>query len=247
MKSLYILLFVLVSSCYINSVWAQLDPEYWDRGGNISLYGGITYPSSEFSSTSSTGLFAQDGFQFGVEVNYIIKYGLGIGLDLGGEWFKFDQQAFRNYANPETMDLKTPYSSTYFGLNFLANIPIVINDDHFTVNLFAMGTPGLRGIRIPELDLTYDELDNRYVEVSYRPRASVSGYLAFRGGIQFLINNAFGLSFSYKAVMRNQHKLKYSVRSFDAEGVLYEDENYLNSFFNSESYQIGLIFLLGVD
>jgi hypothetical protein len=47
--------------------------------------------------------------------------------------------------------------------------------------------------------------------------------------------------------MRSQQKLNYSVRSFDAEGVLYEDENYLNSYFNSESYQIGLVFLLGVD
>ena len=247
MRILYAPLFILVSLCSINPVCAQLNPEYWDGGGNISLYGGITYPSSEFSSTSSTGLFAQNGFQFGVEGNYIIKYGLGIGIDFGGEWFKINEQSFRNHANPETMVIKGGYSSPYFGLNFVANIPIVIDDNHFTVNLFAVGTPGLRGIKIPDIDLTYDELDNKYIEVSYRPRSSTSGYLAYRGGIQFLINNKFGLSLSYKGVMRSQHKLKYSVRSFDAKGVLYEDENYLNSYFNSDSYQIGLVFLLGVD
>jgi hypothetical protein len=109
-------------------------------------------------------LFAQNGFQFGIEGNYIIKYGLGIGLDLGGEWFKVDEQAFMDYANPETMDIKGGYSSTYFGLNIVANLPIVIDDNHFTINLFAAGTPGIRGIRIPSIDLTYNEIDNRYIE-----------------------------------------------------------------------------------
>jgi hypothetical protein len=247
MKRLYISLLVLISLSSLKSAWAQVDFEHLDRGGNFSIYGGMTIPSSEFSSTSSSGLFAQNGFQFGIEGNYIIKYGLGIGLDLGGEWFKVDEQAFMDYANPETMDIKGGYSSTYFGLNIVANLPIVIDDNHFTINLFAVGTPGVRGIRIPPIDLTYNELDNRYIEVSYRPRASVSGYLAVRGGMQLLFNNKFGLTLSYKRVMRSQQKLNYSVRSFDAEGVLYEDENYLNSYFNSESYQIGLVFLLGVD
>ena len=246
MKTLYITLAVLVSFCTVNSVWGQIDMEYLDKGGNINIYGGITYPSSEFSSTTSSGLFAKDGFQFGVEGNYIIKYGIGIGLDLGGEWFRVDEQAFRDYANPETMEIKGPYASTYFGLNIVANLPIVIDDDHFTINLFAVGTPGIRGIRIPEIDLTYNELDNRYVEVSYRPRPGTSGYISYRGGIQFIFNNAFGLSLSYKGVMRSQHKLNYSVRSFDAEGQLYEEENYLNTYFNSESYQVGLLFVLGV-
>jgi hypothetical protein len=225
---------------------AQVDMEYLDRGGNINIYGGITYPSSEFSSTTPTGGFAQNGFQFGIEGNYIIKYGIGIGLDLGGEWFQVDKQAFWDYANPQTMEIKGGYTSTYFGLNVLANFPIVISDDHFTINLFAMATPGLRGVRIPAIDLTYNELENRYVEVSYRARPGTNGYIAFRGGVQFLFNNAFGLNFSYKRVMRNQQQLYYSVRSFDAEGNLYEDENYLTSYFNSVSYQVGLIFLLGV-
>jgi len=247
MKSLYINLFILVALVSINPVCAQLDFKYWDGGGNINIYGGITYPSSEFSSTSSTGLFAKNGFQFGIEANYIIKNGIGIGLDVGGDWFEVDQQAFRDYANPQTMNIKGGYSSTYLGLNIVTNIPIIIVENHFTVNLFAVGTPGLRGMSIPAIDLTYDELDNRYVEVSYRPRASASGYFAARGGIQLLFKNAFGLSFSYKRVMRNQRTLDYSVRSFDALGVLYEDENFLNSYFNSESYQVGLIFLLGVD
>jgi len=247
MKTIYTSLFAIVFLCFTNNLWAQLDIEFLDGGGNISLYGGITYPSSEFSSTASTGLFAKNGFQFGIDGNYIIKYGLGIGLDLGGEIYRMDKNAFLKYANPKTMDIYGGYTLTYFGLNVVANIPIVIDDDHFTINLFGVGTPGFRGIRIPEIDLTYNELDNRFVEVSYRPRSSTSGYIAYRGGIQFLFNNKFGLSFSYKAVLRSQHKLKYSVRSFDAEGKLYENEDYLASYFNSESYQAGLIFLLGVN
>lgn len=246
MKTLYNLLLVLLCACFTNSGWAQLKPEYLDKGGNINIYGGITYPGSEFSSTTSTGLFAKNAFQFGIEGNYIIKYGFGLGLDLGGEWFKFDQQAFSKYADPETIDVKGGYSSTYFGLNFVANIPIVLDKKHFTVNFFIVGTPGLRGIRIPSIDLTYDEILNKYVEVTYRSRANTAGYLAYRGGIQFLLNNAWGLSLSYKGVMRSQHRLNYSVRMFDAEGELYEEENYLSTYFNSESYQVGLIFLLGV-
>jgi hypothetical protein len=247
MKTLYKLFLILIFMCSINITWAQWNPEFLDKGGNINIYGGITYPSSEFSATTSNGLFAKNAFQFGIEGNYIIKYGLGIGLDLGGEWFKFDKQAFSNYANPETIDVKGSYSSSFFGINFVANIPIVFDKKHFTVNLFVVGTPGLRGIRIPSIDLTYDELINRYVEVSYRSRANTQGYLAYRGGIQFLFNNTFGLSLSYKGVKRDQLRLNYSVRLFDAEGELYEEENYLNSYFNSESYQIGLIFLLGVN
>lgn len=245
MKTLNILFILLFISSI--TVWAQVDPEYLDGGGNINIYGGISYPNSEFSAKTPNGLFAGNAFQFGIEGNYFIKYGLGIGIDFGGEWYKFDKQAFSNYADPETIEVKGGYSLSYFGLNFVANLPIVIDKNDFTINLFAVGTPGLRGIRIPTIDLTYDELVNRYVEVSYRSRANTSGYLAYRGGIQFLFNNAFGLSLSYKGVKRSKQKMNYSVRMFDAAGELYEDENYLNSYFNSESYQVGIIFLLGVD
>lgn len=247
MKTSHSLLVVaLMFVCSINSAWAQLKPEFLDKGGNMNIYGGITYPESDLSSNTSNGLFAENGFQFGVEANYIIKYGFGIGLDLGGDWFKFNQEAFSKYANPETIDVEGGYSSTYFGLNIISNIPIVLDKNHFTINLFIVGTPGLRGMRIPSIDLTYNETLNKYVEVSYQSRASTAGYLAFRGGIQFLINNTWGLSLSYKRVMESQQKLNYSVRMFDAEGELYEEENYISSNFKSESYQIGLIFLFGV-
>lgn len=231
----------------MHSAWAQLDPEFLDGGGNIGIYGGITYPSVEFSSTGTNGLYAQNGFHFGIEGNYIIKYGFGIGVDLGGEGYSIDKQAFRNFMKPETMEIKGGYSGSYFGINLVANVPIVIDDDHFTINLFGVGTAGLRGVRIPEIDLTYSELENKYVEVSYRARPSTSGYISYRGGMQLLFNNKFGISFSYKAVLRSQHKLKYSVRAFDTDGVLFEDENFMVSYFDSESYQFGLVFLLGVD
>lgn len=247
MKTIYNLFLIVFILGSIHSLKAQVDLEYWDNAGNINIYGGISYPNSEFSSKTSNGLFAGNAFQFGFEGHYIIKYGLGLGLDLGGEWYKFDKEAFSSYANPESIVVKGGYSSSYFGLNFVANLPIVIDDDHFTINLFAVGTAGLRGIRIPSIDLTYDEILNRYVEVTYRSRANTTGYLAYRGGIQFLFNNKFGLSLSYKGLKRDKVRMNYSVRMFDAEGELYEEENYLNSYFNAESYQIGFMFLLGVD
>jgi hypothetical protein len=224
----------------LNESNAQVDPTYFDKTTNLKLYGGLTIPSQEFSNTSSNGGLATNAYQIGFEINSIIKYGIGVGLDVGVDKYGFDYMAFNNYANAQTIETIGRYSSTFFGLNLSYNLPIKITRN-FALKVFGIGSAGLRGMRIPEIDLTYDEINNKYVEVSYRPRSSTMGYLSYRAGIEFIFNERWGISTSYKSVVRSQHRIYYSTRSFDTAGELYESEDFLSTYLDSKSYQIGVL------
>ncbi len=242
-----ILLSILIISLLSKKAEAQPDFNYWNEAGYFKLMAGSVSPGTNFGSTSSNGLFADNGFQIGLDLNYIVKYGLGLGFKLEYNSFSFNSDAFSSHAQPQSIRVKGGFNSTKYGLNFLLNAPVIMGSENFVVNFFAEGTAGLRTMNIPEIDLTYNEIFNKYVEVSYRPRSNIMGFLGYRGGIQLLFSNKYGASFSYNAVLPSRHSIKYSSRRFDAQGRLYEDENYLHDFLDHTGFQVGFMFIMGKD
>jgi hypothetical protein len=221
---------------------AQLDFNYWDRKGCFSLYGGGVIPGMSMKSTLSNGLYAKNGFQFGFNYNYIFAYGLGIGFNFEYDQFAFNKNAFLISTDANSMSVSGGYSSPKIGLNFITNIPAVIDDDRFTLNFFGIFNPGLMMLQIPEIDLFYDENLNKYTEVHYRPRSNTMGYLSYSGGMMFIFSNNIGLSISRNVVLKSRHSINYSSRMFDAFGQLYESEDYLNNYLDHKGWQIGVIF-----
>lgn len=234
------LLLVLVSASF-----AQPDLNYWNNVSYFKMGGGTLEPGPRMTATDTEGLFAKKGFQVGFDYNYMIAYGLGLGFNLEFNQFGFNRDAFMSVAQPQQMEVRGGYSSAKFGLNALFNMPIVLHPQYFTLNLYVEGNAGLRGMSIPSIDMWYDETINKYVEVSYRSRGGSMGYLGYSGGVQFLFNNKFGINVSYNAVEPSRHSIKYSVRKFDAEGQLFEDENYLNNFLDHSGLQFGILFIFG--
>lgn len=230
---------------FLSVAYAQPDFTYWNKVSYFKMGGGTLEPGREMLSTGTDGLFAKKGFQIGFDYNYMIAYGFGLGVNLEINQFQFNREAFEAYAMPLEMDVKGGYSSAKFGLNALFNLPIVLHPKYFTLNLYIEGNAGLRGMSIPSIDMYYDERDNKYVEVSYRSRGGSMGYLGYSGGVQFLISNKFGINVSYNAVEPSRHSINYSVRMFDAEGQLYEDENYLNNALDHTGLQFGVLFMFG--
>ncbi len=244
MRFLYTILFIFIYLLSINTISAQrLDFKYLNQMGKINIYGGRTYPGSKFLSTSPTGLFAKNGYQMGFEYNRLFKYGLGIGVDLSRDWFGVDENKFQNYINSETMEISGGYSINSLGFTSTSNVPILLHDNEFMINLFVIGTFGFQFTSPPSIDLTYNELNNKYVKVSYDDENNTDGYLAYRIGVQFLIINSIGISFSYKSVMHSKNRFDYSVDKTDAEGTVYEDENYTITSSQLKSFQIGLTVL----
>jgi len=224
---------------------AQPDINFLDKASYLKLGGGMLIPGTSLSSTSADGLFAKNGYQIGFDYNYIIAYGFGVGANLEIDNFKFDNQAFVDFSQASEMEVKGGYKSTKFGLNVLFNMPILVASDNFVINLYAEGNAGIRGMSIPSIDLYYDELFNKYIEVSYRPRSSTMGYLGYSGGLQFIFLERFGVNVSYNEVLKSRHSIKYSVRSTDSQGELYEDESYVNNYLDHKGLQFALFFVFG--
>ncbi len=229
----------------LTAIYAQPSIDYWDHARYFKISGGTVSPGDDFSNTSEDGLFAEDGYQFGIDYNYMIAMGLGIGFNFEFNRFNFNESAFMEYAMPEKMEIGRGYGSGKFGLNALFNIPVILVPETFVFNLYIEGNAGFRGMSIPYIDLEYNELINNYVEVSYRPRSSAMEYLGYSAGAQFIFNDKFGINVSYSEVLPRKHTVKYSVRKFDAEGRLFEEESYVSNYLDSSGLQFGIMFLFG--
>ncbi|MDD3876391.1 MAG: outer membrane beta-barrel protein [Bacteroidales bacterium] len=237
--------FLVFFSFIACSISAQPSIKYWDKAGYIKIGAGAVMPGVNFSDATINGMYAKNGFQIGIDGNYMIAYGLGLGLDLEYNKFVFDKTSFFQHSKAETIKSKGGYSSTKFGLNILFNVPILLASEKFVINFYGEGNAGLRGMNIPEIDLTYNEIANKYVEVSYRARANTMGYIGYSAGLQFLFSNKYGINISYNAVLPSRHSIKYSARMFDAAGNLYEQENYLHDLLDNKGVQIGFMFIIG--
>jgi len=244
MKKLSLLIFVLLAKL----TFAQFDINYFDKTSSLHLNGGTLKPSDELMSTDETyGLFANKGYQIGFDFNYIIKYGFGIGFNLEFDRLNFNKNKFLEYAGTTDAKIKGRYASTKYGLNIVENIPIVIDENNFTVNIFGEFNAGLRSFNIPSIDLYYNELQNKYVEVDYRNRSNTTGYIGYSGGIQVLFAEVFGLNVSYSVTLPSRHSIKYSVRMTDAFDNVEEAENYLNNSLDLSGLQFGIFFVFGKD
>lgn len=237
--------FSIIIILFTINILAQPNINLLDKKVNIGAYGGLVIPGNEFSSKSINGLFAKNGYQIGFDVNYIIAYGLGIGFNYEFNRFKFDQDAFIAFAQPDSFLISKGYNSGKFALNAQVNIPIEIIKNKFAINLYGEGNAGLRTMSIPSIDLKYNELSNRFVEVSYRARTSSMGFLGYSAGVQFIFSKKFGINLSYNALIKSRHSIKYSVRKFDAQGELYEEESYVNNYLDHSGYQFGIVFWIG--
>jgi len=239
--------YIILLSLFSISLLAQPDIKYWDKAGYIKIDVGSVVPGKDFSNNSNTGLFAKNGYQVGMDLNYMIAYGWGLGFNLQYNNFGFDKEAFASYAKPQTMRVKGGYGSTKYALNVLFNMPVMLNSDKLVLNFYGLGSAGFRNMNIPEIDLTYNEVANKFVEVSYRPRSNTMGYLGYSAGIQFLFSNKYGVNIAYNAVLPSRHSIKYSARMFDANGKLFEDENFLHDYLDHTGIQVGFIFIMGKD
>ncbi len=239
-KTIFLLLF---SSCLL-LLTAQPQLDLFDRNISLVFSAGTVIPGKEFSNTKENGLFAKDGFQLGFDVNYIIANGIGIGFNYEYDNFFFDKEAFLSHVNPDKYLIKRGYRSNKYGFNLQFNLPIVIQPNKITVNLFAEGNAGLRTMSVPSIDLEYNELSNRYIEVTYRSRANTMGYLGYSGGFQLIFGKKYGVNVSYSALMKSRHSLRYSVRKFDAQERLEEEEGYVNNYLDHSGLQIGFVMYL---
>lgn len=229
----------------VSAVNAQPDVKFWKKASYLHIGGGTVTPGAYMSDINEGGLMAKNGYQIDFDYNYMFNYGIGIGGNIEYNNFKLNKDKFFEYSGADKMWVKGGYSSTKFGLNILANMPIVIVKEGFAVNFYGEFNAGIRSFSIPDIDLEYNPIFNKYVEVTYRSRGNTMGYLGYSAGLQFLFAERFGINVSYNAVLPSRHSIKYSVRKFDAFEELTEDENYLNNYLDHTGLQFGIMFIFG--
>ncbi|PKP18549.1 MAG: hypothetical protein CVU06_12085, partial [Bacteroidetes bacterium HGW-Bacteroidetes-22] len=202
-------------------------------------------PGRDLSSTTGNGLMANNGLLADIDYNHMIAYGIGVGVNLGLDYFGMNEDIFLERTAPSTYNFTGGYLSGRLGLNLLMNLPVEILRDKFVLNFFGELNGGLRSFTIPDVDLNYDELQNKYTEVTYRSRSNVLGYAGYSAGVQFLFSNCWGINLSYSALMKSQHRIDYSVRAVDVAGVVTEDEDFLSARLDRTGIQIGFLFIIG--
>ncbi|MFO8066174.1 MAG: hypothetical protein R6U11_01195 [Bacteroidales bacterium] len=242
MKRIFVL--AILSVLFVET-YSQTSMNYWNNARYFKITAGTVTPGRDFSDATENGLFAKDGYQIGFDYNYMIAMGFGLGLNLEFDRFHFNKEAFFDLAEPDYMEVIGGYSSTKFGLNALFNVPLEIQKNVFAINFYIEGNAGFRGMSIPSINLEYNEITNNFVEVKYRPRSSTMGYLGYSGGLQLLFYNRFGINVSYNAILQRRNSIYYSVRKYDTEGELFEEENYLNNNLDHTGLQFGILFLFG--
>lgn len=226
-------------------IMAQMNPRYWDGTGYLSITGGPATPGRELSSTAINGLMANNGLLADVDYNHMIAYGIGIGVNIGVDYFEMNEDMFLQQALPSTYNISGGYLSGRLGLNLLMNLPVEVVRKRFVINFFGELNAGLRSYSSPDIDLYYRELQNKYLEVTYRSRNNVMGYAGYSAGIQFIFSDCWGINFSYSALMKSQHRINYSVRAVDVEGKVTEDEDFLSGRLDRSGFQIGFLFVIG--
>ncbi|TVR77190.1 MAG: hypothetical protein EA412_11780 [Chitinophagaceae bacterium] len=236
-------LFIILFLFFGKALFSQANINYLDKQPYLMISAGPLFPGERFSSSSENGLFAKNGFLIGADINYIISHGIGIGFNYEYNNFGFNQDAFFEYSGANFMQREKNYASSKFGLNLLLNLPLQLGSEDWVINLYAKGKAGLRTMNIPEIDLQYNEITNKYVEVSYRPRSGTFGYLGYSAGLQLFFLQKYGVNLSYTEVMGSRHSINYSVRKFDAAGQLYELDDFINDRLDHYGFQIGFILL----
>lgn len=234
------LILTSIISIYAVHLICQLKLTHFDRKGSIDIYGGIYRPNEDLKKIDETGFFAKNGYNLGFNINYSIKYGFFIGFNIEYNHIFFNKTAFLAYSQAESIKAKDGFNSTRYGINCGINFPLIIDNDNFCINLYGEFNTGLRSFSIPRIDLIYNELLNKYVEVMYSPRGNTLFYYGYSGGINIIFNNKYSINIAYNNIQPTKHSIRYYTRLTDAFGKIEEYENRLTNYLDSWELQFGI-------
>jgi hypothetical protein len=239
MKALKIFLFTFL---LLKSAFAQVDLRFTEKKAQLRIGGGSLRPSPKFATAGPGSLFVENGFQINAGFAYGVYRNFAIGCHLDYNQYGFDLRGFSAQQGGPAVNQLSSFNSTRFGFSGLVFLPLRLGKK-VVLNFYAEGQAGLRGMNIPKLDMTFGELENKFTEINYRPRASTMGYLAACGGLQVIFTRNFGLFVAYQKTFESRHSVKYSSRAFDSNGQLTEGEHFLHQYLGSTGIQGGLQFI----
>jgi hypothetical protein len=223
---------------------AQVDLKYFKGKSQIRLGGGSLKPSQAFLKSGPADLFARNGFQINSALTYGFFRNFGAGIHLDYNQYGFDRAGFAMQQGGPAITQLSSFNSTRFGISVQALLPFRIGKSA-VLSLWLEGQAGIRNMNIPKLDLAFGELQNKYLEISYRPRSNTMTYLALCGGAQFFFGRRFGIYMAFQNTPDSRHSIKYSSRAFDADDNLEEGEHLLHQFLGSTGILGGMVFVLG--
>jgi hypothetical protein len=224
---------------------AQVDLSFFEKTGMFKMAAGPLKPGPDLASSEPKGLLAEKGYQINLGVDYCPYKGLFAGIHYDFQRLGFQEARFAQIAGAASYRVRRGFNSSRFGLNLGWNFPVRIWKDQIRLVVSGEVQAGLRGMTIPQIDLQYNPLDNRFVEVTYRSRANTFGYTGGLGGIRILFGKVVGVYVNRQFTFKSRHSIKYSVRRFDAEGQLYESELRLHQYLDNSGYQFGVFFVIG--
>ena len=213
---------------------------YWHQKHIFTIDMGMVVPATEFASTDTTGLFAQNGFTFFMDYNYGLKYGFKLGAFFDYNGFGFDEDKFAESNQIPELEVVSKWNVSRLGATLSYNLPIMFNDE-VCMNLYGKVEGGARFVSIPKMLMTYGVTENRFTETEYSSSTSSYGFYGYSGGVQ-LIFNRFGIDFLYKNSMGTSQTVPYTVKGISPQGDEVEEEYELTGKFNFTGFQAGVVF-----
>ena len=69
---------------------------------------------------------ANNGLVADVDYNHMIAYGIGVGVNIGVDYFEMNEELFLQHSIPSFYNISGGYLSGRIGLNMVMNLPVEI-------------------------------------------------------------------------------------------------------------------------
>lgn len=192
------------------------------------------FRNANFKDIDGSGLYAKNGGGLNLEFQSAQNI-LGVGGSFSMSFFGVRDNLMMQDLGATDLRRSGGISSINFGLGPVLNVPIIEDLVYWHLKLYG----GFRFTGIPDYSLTYDPLDNRYLEVEYSSAANVSLHYEFGSGVFIMFSEKVGvnLGFSYLGGTVNTFEYDYNGKG----SKLVSGTDQVNQTMDFLNFRLGLV------
>lgn len=209
------------------------------NGAEIVVGGQYSRPMSltretHFGVKDQTGLFANPGGGFAIEVNSRNMF--GVGGFLSASFFGMDHAGLAEHLGAESISWRGGINSTQLGLGPVLNFELIEQQVFFQAKSYL----GIRFIGTPDFTLSYDPLDNRFTTVHYDTPAHTSTFYQLDLGFQLFPTSNVGFVLGIGYLGGTVSTIDYRYETDGSKEIEGPDE--INQSIHYLNYRLGVVF-----
>lgn len=192
------------------------------------------FRSASFKDIDGSGLYAKNGGGLNLEFQSAPNI-IGVGGSFSMSFFGVRDNLMMRDLGATDLIRTGAISSVNFGIGPVLNVPIIEDLVYWHLKLYG----GFRFTGVPGYSLTYDPLDNRYLEVDYSSATNISLHYEFGSGVFVMFSDNVGvnLGVSYLGGTVNTFEYEYAGKG----SKLISGVDQLNQTIDYLNFRVGLV------